>query len=196
MADEVDSDAMSRAGPAAPRPAGEPGWTTGRRGIGAGGSGPALITLARSGQPGRRPHLGPAQSAAGRNRSWTSPPGCVLSLGGLVLLMPHRIGLPRAGHRASPRLVAGVGGTAAGIAVETATACCTYAYVVDRGFPFIWLQRGGVADDPDVARRLAATDCVACRRVRAGLEHLSSGRKSASLRVALVVLVRRARGRR
>lgn len=83
--------------------------------------------------------------------------GVVFTLGGLVLLMPHRVRLPK-----RPALIvalaAGAAGTAAGMIAHRATECCTYAYVVDRGFPFHWLRRGGVADDPEVARRLAATD--------------------------------------
>lgn len=82
--------------------------------------------------------------------------GVVLALGGLILLMPHRIHLPRAAWLTAAG--AGVAGTAAGIASSTANVYGMFAYVVDRGFPFRFLQRGGVADDPEVARRLAATD--------------------------------------
>jgi hypothetical protein len=82
--------------------------------------------------------------------------GVVLALGGLILLMPHRIHLPRAAWLTAAGT--GVAGTAAGIASGTANVYGMFAYVVDRGFPFRFLQRGGVADDPEVARRLAATD--------------------------------------
>lgn len=82
--------------------------------------------------------------------------GLILALGGLVLLMPHRIHLPRAAWLTAA--VAGLGGTAAGIVSGTANIYGSFAYVVDRGFPFHFLQRGAVADDPEVARRLAATD--------------------------------------
>jgi hypothetical protein len=82
--------------------------------------------------------------------------GVVLALGGLVLLMPHRVELTRAAWLTAAG--AGLAGTAAGIASGTANVYGTYAYVVDRGFPFRFLQRGGVGDDPEVARRLAASD--------------------------------------
>lgn len=80
--------------------------------------------------------------------------GVVLALGGLVLLLPHRLRLPRL----RTGLVAGVSalaGTGAGLAASTATTCCRYAYVAERGFPFRWVARGAAGDDPDVARRLA-----------------------------------------
>jgi hypothetical protein len=77
----------------------------------------------------------------------------VLVAGGLVLLMPHRITLPR---RVTGLTAAGaaLAGTFAGLAA-TATQASTIAYVVARGWPFHWLQRGGIADDPDTARRIA-----------------------------------------
>lgn len=118
--------------------------------------------------------------------------GTVLAAGGLVLLMPHRIQLPRTAT-AITATVAAVGGTAAGLAVKTAQSCCDFAYVVDRGWPFHWLERGAVADSPDTAYRLAqaagwdpnvitlATDLVLW--AYAGM-----------LLVVIVVLVRRGRG--
>jgi hypothetical protein len=81
----------------------------------------------------------------------------VLAAGGLVLLMPHRITLPR---RVTGLATAGaaLAGTFAGLAA-TASQGSTIAYVVARGWPFHWLRRGGVADDPETARRIAlATD--------------------------------------
>jgi hypothetical protein len=77
----------------------------------------------------------------------------VLAAGGLVLLMPHRITLPR---RVTGLTAAGaaLAGTVAGLAA-TASQASTIAYVVARGWPFHWLQRGGVADDPETARRIA-----------------------------------------
>jgi hypothetical protein len=80
--------------------------------------------------------------------------GAILAIGGLVLLMPHRLRLPRAATGIAAA-VAGIGGTAAGLAAGSATVCCMFAYVAERGFPFRWLRRGGVADDPEMARRLA-----------------------------------------
>jgi hypothetical protein len=79
--------------------------------------------------------------------------GVILSTGALVLLMPHRIRLPR-----RPTLVAVIGGglvgTVAGLFAVTEQTCCAYAYVVDHGWPFRWAGRGAVATDPDTAYRL------------------------------------------
>jgi len=33
--------------------------------------------------------------------------------------------------------------------------CCEFAYLSQRGWPFHWAGRGGIADDPDTARRVA-----------------------------------------
>ena len=120
--------------------------------------------------------------------------GLVLTLGGLVLLMPHRIRLPGVATGIAAA-VAAVGGTAAGIVVKTATICCMFAYVVDRGFPFVWLQRGGVADDPDVAKRLAATDSWHVD-VSGLVLNLFLWAQVGVLVTALVVLARRSRARR
>ncbi|GAA2640727.1 hypothetical protein Adu01nite_07910 [Paractinoplanes durhamensis] len=80
--------------------------------------------------------------------------GLVLVAAGLVLLMPHRIRLPR---RLTALVMAGFGlfGTAAGLVALTERTCCAYAYIADRGWPYTWLQRAAIADDPQVARRLA-----------------------------------------
>jgi len=80
--------------------------------------------------------------------------GCVLAAGGLVLLMPHRIRLPRLATAAAMTVTA-LGGSAAGVFAQRAEACCSYAYIVDRGWPFHWVQRAAIADDPDTAQRLA-----------------------------------------
>ncbi|MEV7622382.1 hypothetical protein [Actinoplanes sp. NPDC089786] len=80
--------------------------------------------------------------------------GAVVALGGLVLLMPHRVRLPLR-PAGLTGLGAGVAGTVAGLAVSATAVCCRYAYVEGRGFPFKWLSRGGAADDPETARRVA-----------------------------------------
>jgi hypothetical protein len=83
--------------------------------------------------------------------------GVVLALGGLVLLMPHRTRLP--GRRTTlVAAVAGVVGAGAGLIGKAEHLCCMYTYIVERGFPFRWLTRGGIADDPATARTLAAGD--------------------------------------
>lgn len=82
--------------------------------------------------------------------------GVVVALGGLVLLMPHRVRLPRRpGWLVA--LGTGVAGTVAGLLASSAAVCCMYAFVEGRGFPFTWLSRGAVADSPDVARSVTAS---------------------------------------
>jgi hypothetical protein len=80
--------------------------------------------------------------------------GLVLAAGGLVLLMPHRIRLPR---RVTTIATVGtaVAGTAAGLAASSTQVCCMFAYAATRGWPFHFVQRVGVADDPGTARRIA-----------------------------------------
>ncbi|MCY1140760.1 hypothetical protein OWR29_22405 [Actinoplanes sp. Pm04-4] len=80
--------------------------------------------------------------------------GTVLAAGGLVLLMPHRIRLPR---RVTAVVMSGfaLAGTAAGLAVESSRQCCEFAYITERGWPFHWASRGGLADDPETAFRVA-----------------------------------------
>ena len=79
--------------------------------------------------------------------------GAVFAVAGLVLLMPHRIRLPRLVTTIVMSMVA-IAGTAAGLARSTGRGG-TYVYVADRGFPITWVQRGAVADDPATAERLA-----------------------------------------
>ena len=69
--------------------------------------------------------------------------------------MPHRIRLPRT-VAAITMTITALGGTVAGSFATTAR-WGSYAYIVDHGWPFHWLQRGAVADDPDTAYRLAQT---------------------------------------
>lgn len=83
--------------------------------------------------------------------------GVVLATGGLVLLMPHRVRLPARTTWAVATAAALVGAVA-GLAVRSSALGGMYAYVERRGFPFEWLARGGVADDPDTAQRLAGMD--------------------------------------
>jgi hypothetical protein len=83
--------------------------------------------------------------------------GAVLVAGGLVLLLPHHIELPPLATTIAAG-VAALAGTAAGLAGSSARVCCMFAYVVERGWPYPWLRRGGVAEDPDTARRLAQAD--------------------------------------
>jgi hypothetical protein len=80
--------------------------------------------------------------------------GTVLALGGLVLLMPHRVRLPR---RSTAAVMTGfaLAGTAAGLLAAQSRVCCEFAAITDRGWPFHWAQRGAVADDPETAARLA-----------------------------------------
>ncbi|MFI5496504.1 hypothetical protein [Actinoplanes sp. NPDC051859] len=80
--------------------------------------------------------------------------GAVLAAGGLVLLMPHRVplpALPTAATSAGSALV----GALAGLLHETTRTGGMWAYVARRGWPYEWLNRGAVADDPQTARALA-----------------------------------------
>lgn len=122
--------------------------------------------------------------------------GAVLVAGGLVLLMPHRVRLPRL----AGALGAGLGGligTAAGLLVGTAQSYATYAYVAGRGFPFYWLQRGASASTPETARSLARASAWQVD-VAALAVNLLFWAYAGLLVAVLVVLVRRAQvaGRR
>jgi hypothetical protein len=79
--------------------------------------------------------------------------GCVLVAGGVILLMPHRVRLPRRTTAVMTTLAA-LGGAVAGLTAERTT-WSGYAYIADRGWPFRWAQRGAFADDAETARRLA-----------------------------------------
>jgi hypothetical protein len=91
---------------------------------------------------------------AGLHAAVDSTAGVIFAAGGLVLLMPHRVRLP---GRLTTAAAAGaaLAGTLTGLAVGATQACCTFVYATARGYPFHWLQRGAIADDPDTARRLA-----------------------------------------
>jgi hypothetical protein len=118
--------------------------------------------------------------------------GCVLTAGGVVLLMPHRIRLPRL-LTAIAVTVAGIGGTAAGLLVKRAQTCCDFAYIVDRGWPFHWAERGAVADDSGTAYRLAQAANWQVDLVSLAGDLLIFA-YAGLLLVVIVVLVRRARG--
>jgi hypothetical protein len=80
--------------------------------------------------------------------------GAVLTAGGLVLLMPHRIRL-RPLENTGGAALAALLGTFGGLAAVSSQMGGMYAYVAARGYPFQWLRRGAVADDPETARSLA-----------------------------------------
>jgi hypothetical protein len=80
--------------------------------------------------------------------------GAVLTAGGLVLLMPHRVPLP------GLRTLIGAGGAAllgtlAGLLAANSHLVAMYAFIASRGWPFAWIARGAAADDPQTARALA-----------------------------------------
>ncbi|WP_041832899.1 hypothetical protein [Actinoplanes sp. N902-109] len=80
--------------------------------------------------------------------------GLVLAAGGLVLLMPHRVGLPLV----PVGLVAAAGavvGTAAGLLLLTTQIGGMFAYAMSRGWPYAWLGRTATADTTAAARALA-----------------------------------------
>jgi hypothetical protein len=80
--------------------------------------------------------------------------GTIIALGGLVLLMPHRVRLPR---RSAGLVAAGaaLAGTVVGLLAKSTATCCSFAYSEGRGYPFEWLSRLGTGDSPDTARRVA-----------------------------------------
>lgn len=120
--------------------------------------------------------------------------GGVLAAGALVLLMPHRIRLPRLLTLVAV-VGAGVAGTAAGLLASTEQTCCSYAYVVDRGWPFHWVGRGAVATDPDTAFRLTQDADWQVNLLSLGGNVLLWAYVGMLL-VVIAVLVRRARGDR
>jgi hypothetical protein len=120
--------------------------------------------------------------------------GTVLAAGGLVLLMPHRIRLPR---RVTAIVMAGfaLGGTAAGLLVERSEVCCDVAYVSVRGWPFHLAARGAVADDPETASRLARSASWSVDAVSLAADLLLWSYVGLLL-VVLAVLAHRLRSRR
>ncbi|MEU4562127.1 hypothetical protein AB0F72_27400 [Actinoplanes sp. NPDC023936] len=79
--------------------------------------------------------------------------GAAAVLGGLILLFWDRLRLPA--RIVVPAAVAGgLIGTVAGLAARGISTCCMFGWSEGRGWPFVWLTRGGVADTPDEARRL------------------------------------------
>lgn len=120
--------------------------------------------------------------------------GVVLAAGGLVLLMPHRVRLPRRLGWAVA-LGAGVVGTVGGLASSAAQVCCAFAYVETQGYPFRWLSRTGLADDPDTARRMALNTARAVD-VTSMLMNVVVWAYTGLLILTVVLLVRRLRTRR
>jgi hypothetical protein len=120
--------------------------------------------------------------------------GVVLAAGGLVLLMPHRIRLPGRLTLGGAVLVA-LAGTGAGLLMVTASACCTFAYVVQRGWPFAWLNKGAIADDATAARLGANSAEWHVDAISLGADLLVFAYAGMVI-VAVVVLVRRTEGER
>ena len=80
--------------------------------------------------------------------------GAVLTVGGLVLLMPHRVPLPGLRTLIGTAGVALLG-TLAGLLAFNSHVAGMWAYIASRGWPFAWIARGAAADDPQTARALA-----------------------------------------
>ncbi|MBG0561666.1 hypothetical protein [Actinoplanes aureus] len=83
--------------------------------------------------------------------------GAVVAAGGLALLAWHRLGVPARLARIVAA-VTGLAGAVVGLASHSASLGGMYAWSEDRGWPFAWLYRGAVADDPGQARLLAEAD--------------------------------------
>lgn len=116
----------------------------------------------------------------------------VLTAGGLVLLMPHRISLPRRATTLAVVLVA-LAGTGAGALATEERVCCMYVHVENRGWPFDWAQRGAVAADPDTAQRLAQSADWSVDVLSLGA-NLLLWAYAGMLLMVIAVLVRRDRG--
>jgi hypothetical protein len=117
--------------------------------------------------------------------------GGVLAAGALVLLMPHRIQLPKLATLVAV-IGIGVAGTAAGLAAKSAQAG-EFVYVVGRGWPFHWATRGAVAEDAATAYRAAQTANWEVDFVSLAA-NLLLWAYVGMLLVVIAVLVRRARG--
>ena len=71
----------------------------------------------------------------------------------VVLLMPHRIRLPRFATAVTMTATALVGALA-GLTSKTTQTCCTYAEFSERGWPFHWAQRSALGDTANEAHLL------------------------------------------
>lgn len=80
--------------------------------------------------------------------------GVVLAIGGLVLLMPHRVTLPGR-TTAAATIGAAVAGTLGGCLAESTQLGGMYVYLASRGWPSAWLARAGSGGDPATARQVA-----------------------------------------
>ena len=80
--------------------------------------------------------------------------GVVLAIGGLVLLMPHRVRLPGRATAAAT-IAAALGGTLAGAVSESTQLGGMWAYLASRGWPFAWVSRAGLGGDAATARQVA-----------------------------------------
>lgn len=118
----------------------------------------------------------------------------VLAAGGLVLLMPHRIELPRRATTVAVVLAA-LAGTGAGALAADERVCCMYAHIEDRGWPFDWAQRGAVAADPETAQRLSQSASWTVDVLSLGA-NLLLWAYAGMLLVVIAVLVRRGRADR
>ncbi|WP_212994246.1 hypothetical protein [Actinoplanes auranticolor] len=80
--------------------------------------------------------------------------GVVLAVGGLVLLMPHRVPLPGRATAAAT-IGAAVAGTLAGGLAQSTQLGGMYVYLATRGWPSAWIARAGSGGDPATARQVA-----------------------------------------
>jgi hypothetical protein len=117
--------------------------------------------------------------------------GAALAGGGLVLLLWRRV--PLSGRLALAAAgLAGLAGTAAGLAVRSAALCCMFSYGEGRGWPYTWLGRGAVADSPGEARRLAGAEDWAMTSVTALVADVAVWAYTGLVLIVVSVLVRRA----
>ncbi|BAL92644.1 hypothetical protein AMIS_74240 [Actinoplanes missouriensis 431] len=112
---------------------------------------------------------------------------------GLIVLFWDRLRLP-ARIVVPVAAAGGLAGTGTGLAADRISEGGMFAWLEYRGWPFEWLVRGGVADTPDEARRLAIEDGWAADWLRMLVDVVLWTYASLVLIVVLIVGMRALRG--
>jgi hypothetical protein len=115
--------------------------------------------------------------------------GVVAAGGGVVVLAWHRLRLPA--RIVVPAVIAGgLAGAAAGLAVHRVSTGGMFGWIEYRGWPFEWLSRGAVADDPAEAQRLGQAAGWSAEPLRLAVDAVLHTYGSLILIVGLTLLVR------
>ncbi|KUL21928.1 hypothetical protein [Actinoplanes awajinensis] len=101
--------------------------------------------------------IGAGTCALGALAVLFAPAALVVLAAGALLLCWHRL-RPSAAFAAVGAVAGAVAGTFGTLLVRTEELCCMFGWSEGRGWPYSWLTRGGVADEPDTARQLAIAD--------------------------------------